>query len=490
MLFLIILVLLFAMIGIVFVERDKLSIWIAGMDIGLILVILAYTIIWIKNGGISRQISYVLYFSDGMKKVIQYFPISYPGLSKLLLFGKSLFLCFMMFVSIHIVEPIGSVKKVFLETIAVVVAIFNYGILHPNIYEWHCNMPFFKEHQSFFFHLVRLLYVMYLFGCLIMVAKKYSAIKINWVKRQFQHSYIFIFNVSVLFVIFAVLGPIQVSHFTGSHYIYSNFLYFNSQWIWLVIVICSVVSIFAGTRALWMYSRLAKKIGRPDIAIDKKLKTHNAGVKMYTHGMKNELLVLRAMLRDFGEEIELDEIGKEKLASITAVSESMLLRMDDLYHAFKNNAMVLEGVEKPSDIVATAICKMGTSFEDICLEISEEAPILADSHYLSEAIYNLIKNSVDSIEQKGGEGQVYIRLYIQGADQIFEVSDTGEGIPEKNIRKIFEPFYSSKNSKKNWGIGLLYVEQIVRGHFGEISVESVVGKGTQMYVSIPLYKRT
>lgn len=56
MLFLIILVLLFAMIGIVFVERDKLSIWIAGMDIGLILVILAYTIIWIKNGGISRKI--------------------------------------------------------------------------------------------------------------------------------------------------------------------------------------------------------------------------------------------------------------------------------------------------------------------------------------------------------------------------------------------------------------------------------------------------
>ena len=76
---------------------------------------------------------------------------------------------------------------------------------------------------------------------------------------------------------------------------------------------------------------------------------------------------------------------------------------------------------------------------------------------------------MDSIEQKDdGEGEVRIRLYIQGQNQIFEVSDTGEGIEQKNLSKIFEPFYSSKNSKKSWGLGLLYVEQVVRGHFGEV----------------------
>ncbi len=154
------------------------------------------------------------------------------------------------------------------------------------------------------------------------------------------------------------------------------------------------------------------------------------------------------------------------------LDNNQLLRMDDLYHAFKNNSMVLEEVKKPSDIVKAAILKMVNPSVEIGLDVSEEYPILADSHHLSEAIYNLIKNSVDSIEQKAGtDGNVRVRLYIQGQNQ------------------IFDPFYSSKNSKKSWGIGLLYVEQIVRGHFGEISVESSVGEGTTFYVAIPWYRK-
>ncbi len=490
MLFLIILVLLVTMVAIVFIERGRLAIWAAGMEAGLILVILAYAVIWIKNGGISRQISYILYFSDSMKRFFQYYPVSYAGLSKLLIFGKSLFLCCMMLLSINVLDTPGRLKRRLLAVTAVGVGALNYGMLHPSVYEWYCKTEIFQERQGDIFHVIRLLYMVNLAVCLFMIAGKSQSIKINWVRRQFQYISILILNLSVLFIIFAVLGPIQVSHFTGSHYIYSNFLYFNSQWIWLIIIVCSVISIVIGSRALWNYSRLAKKIGRPGITIDKKLQDHNAGVKMYTHGMKNELLVLRAMLRDFSEEVPLNVAGKEKLAAMTAVSESMLLRMDDLYHAFKNNSMVLEEVKKPSDIVKAAILKMVNPSVEIGLDVSEEYPILADSHHLSEAIYNLIKNSVDSIEQKAGtDGNVRVRLYIQGQNQIFEVSDNGEGIPEKSLPQIFDPFYSSKNSKKSWGIGLLYVEQIVRGHFGEISVESSVGEGTTFYVAIPWYRK-
>lgn len=490
MLFLMIIVLFMTMAALVAIERGRLSIWASGMCIGLILVVLAYALIWVKSGGISRQISYVLYFTDGMKRFIQYYPISYSEMSKLLLFGKSLFLASMMFLSVTVLDPVSKGKKVILICAGIFAAVFNYVILHPDIYELYCNSQFFKEKQSDIFFAVRTAYLSYLIVCLLLIAGKYRTIKINWVRRQFQFINILTLTLSALFVIFAVLGPIQVSHFTGSHYIYSNFLYFNSQWIWLVIILSSTVLIMIGSRALWNYSRLAKQIGRPGISIDKKLKDHDAGVKMYTHGMKNELLVLRAMLRDFQEEVDLDEQGAEKLSAISAVSESMLLRMDDLYHAFKNKYMVLEEIERPSAVMDAAIQKMANTSAKMTLEVEEEYPILADSHHLSEALYNLLKNAVDSIEQKDdGEGEVRIRLYIQGQNQIFEVSDTGEGIEQKNLSKIFEPFYSSKNSKKSWGLGLLYVEQVVRGHFGEVSVESVLGEGTKIYVSIPWYRK-
>ena len=490
MLFLVIGILLVTMTVLLVIERGRLSLWAAGMHMGLVFVILAYAVIWIKNGGISREISYVLYFTDGMKREIQYYPISYGGLSKFLLFGKSLFLCSMMLLSVNLSDPSGRLKRTVLTAAGIGASLINYAALHPAVYEIYCVRPFFKENQASIFASVRLMYGGYLVFCLLMIAGKYRTIKINWLRKQFRYINILTLTLSALFVIFAVLGPIQVSHFTGSHYIYSNFLYFNSQWIWLGILLSSMVLIIIGAWALWNYSRLAKKIGRPGIAIDKKLKDHNAGVKMYTHGMKNELLVLRAMLRDFKEEVALDESGKEKLEAMTAVSEAMLLRMDDLYHSFKNNAMVLEEVSRPSEIMKAAVLKVTNSSVKIVLEVWEEYPILADSHHLSEAFYNLLKNSIDSIEQKGdGKGTVRVQLYIQGQNQIFEVSDTGEGIEEKNLSRIFEPFYSSKNSKKSWGLGLLYVDQVVRGHFGEVSAESTVGEGTRIYVSIPWYRK-
>ena len=70
---------------------------------------------------------------------------------------------------------------------------------------------------------------------------------------------------------------------------------------------------------------------------------------------------------------------------------------------------------------------------------------------------------------------------------VVSIADTGGGIPQEQINRIFEPFYTTK--KKGTGLGLMIVQRIVRDHGGRIDLESRVGKGTTFRIWLPLYER-
>jgi two-component system, sporulation sensor kinase E len=110
------------------------------------------------------------------------------------------------------------------------------------------------------------------------------------------------------------------------------------------------------------------------------------------------------------------------------------------------------------------------------------API--DPTQIQQALVNLIKNAMQAMT-KGGT------LTLQtgeGADGVWaSVTDTGGGIPQEQINRIFEPFYTTK--KKGTGLGLMIVQRIVRAHGGRIDLESFVGRGTTFRLWLPLHER-
>ena len=107
------------------------------------------------------------------------------------------------------------------------------------------------------------------------------------------------------------------------------------------------------------------------------------------------------------------------------------------------------------------------------------API--DPTQIQQVLVNLIKNAMQAMT-KGGT------LTLQtgeGADGVWvSVADTGGGIPQEQINRIFEPFYTTK--KKGTGLGLMIVQRIVRAHGGRIELESHVGRGTTFRIWLPL----
>ncbi len=102
---------------------------------------------------------------------------------------------------------------------------------------------------------------------------------------------------------------------------------------------------------------------------------------------------------------------------------------------------------------------------------------------ISQVFLNLINNAVQSMA-KGGTLTIRSKTFKTSA--IFEVKDTGTGIAKKDQKRIFEPFYTTKEVGKGTGLGLSMSKNIVTRHGGKIKVESSVGRGSTFSIELPL----
>ncbi|MCU0354666.1 MAG: HAMP domain-containing histidine kinase [Cytophagales bacterium] len=112
----------------------------------------------------------------------------------------------------------------------------------------------------------------------------------------------------------------------------------------------------------------------------------------------------------------------------------------------------------------------------------DPAPARINRHLFEWVIENLCKNAVDAMS--GGSGEVNISLRHQTKKWVIDVSDTGKGIAKGNLKKVFEPGFSTK--KRGWGLGLTLAKRIIENyHGGKIFVKSSEpGKGTTFRIML------
>lgn len=107
--------------------------------------------------------------------------------------------------------------------------------------------------------------------------------------------------------------------------------------------------------------------------------------------------------------------------------------------------------------------------------------MLADVAEIEQIFSNIFANA---IEEMTDGGTLSVFLDQEENTVRVEVSDTGRGIPQEDLQRIFDPFYTTKNS--GTGLGLAVVLRIIRTYNGKIEVQSVINKGTTFSVSLPL----
>jgi signal transduction histidine kinase len=108
-----------------------------------------------------------------------------------------------------------------------------------------------------------------------------------------------------------------------------------------------------------------------------------------------------------------------------------------------------------------------------------------DTPKMEKVFAKIIKNAIDATPEKG---TIEIRSALQGSDVEITFADSGTGIPENVLPKIFSPLITTK--AKGMGMSLAICKRIVDAHGGKIAVESAVGKGTTFTITLPTKPKT
>jgi len=185
-----------------------------------------------------------------------------------------------------------------------------------------------------------------------------------------------------------------------------------------------------------------------------------------------------------------DEAGK--LAESLQVCQGEVRRLDGIITHFleavrpqKPELNELELVELVEEVLRVQEAELSDREIDVNVDVSGKLPaILGDRGQIKQVFFNLIKNAMEAM-QPGGSLRILAR---RDDDQVYlQFVDTGSGISEEDLSKVFQAYYTTK--KEGHGLGMMIVERIMREHGGHINIESRKDKGTAITLQFPQQHR-
>ena len=172
-------------------------------------------------------------------------------------------------------------------------------------------------------------------------------------------------------------------------------------------------------------------------------------------------------------------------------------RLEDTINSFlfsvRKLVLNLEDVNINSLIISTVdFLKYEIENNDIKIDIKfdiENLILKIDERYIKQCLINIIQNSIDSIiekkkHNKSDERNILIKLKLIDNNAVITVKDTGIGIKEEELSKIFEPYFTTK--RNGTGLGLTNVIRIIEAHNGSFNIESKYGFGSEAIIKLPL----
>ncbi len=197
-----------------------------------------------------------------------------------------------------------------------------------------------------------------------------------------------------------------------------------------------------------------------------------------------ELLKIRAELdADMIDDsvVELTTLSKDSVEGLDQISELVqsLKDFSRLDRAAEDRFDVREGIEKTL-IITRNLLKYGIEVEK---NFGDVPDIYCSPSRINQVFINLITNAVQAMDGKGK-----LKLTTQQIDNWVEVvvEDNGCGIPEENLSKIMDPFFTTKPVGKGTGLGLSIVHKIVQEHGGQVLIDSKEGVGTRITLGFPI----
>jgi signal transduction histidine kinase len=213
------------------------------------------------------------------------------------------------------------------------------------------------------------------------------------------------------------------------------------------------------------------------------LGTMAAGI---AHEIKNPLTSLQLFSQMMAERFD-DHEFREKFTQIVPPEIERLNKIvNELVSFAKPSKLIMEPAQV-NDILDKTIRLSEISFKKLNVKVIKEfgpvPAVMCDQQKLMQIFLNLIMNGSQSM---ASGGTLTVRTYFDDINKnvCIDIKDTGHGITEENMKKIFAPFFTTKEG--GTGLGLAITKRIVEEHKGKIKIKSAVGEGTTFTVELPV----
>lgn len=210
------------------------------------------------------------------------------------------------------------------------------------------------------------------------------------------------------------------------------------------------------------------------------------------HELRTPLMAIQATVEAIQDGVF--EADEKHLGTISSETRRLGRLVEALLHlnrlengtivAEENHVDLTKLVKEIAESHEALVESSGLSFTS---DVEEDVRVEGDADLLTQAIANLLSNAVRYTPEGGS---VALRLYREGGDAVVSVSDTGIGISEDDLDKVFSRFWRADSARSSvsggLGIGLSLVKEVADQHRGDVGVESSLGEGSTFTMSIPL----
>jgi PAS domain S-box-containing protein len=211
------------------------------------------------------------------------------------------------------------------------------------------------------------------------------------------------------------------------------------------------------------------------------------------HELNNPLMASQTILHVIFNNLHEDCPNRERLELIRRCNDRIQKIVEHLKEFSRQEQPAFQGLDINQPI-ENALLITGQQLLDhnisLVKRLAEDLPeILGDSNQLEQVFLNLIANALDAMDSIEGQKELTIASDFDNKKDspvVVSIKDTGVGIPQENLDKIFEPFFSTKPVGRGNGLGLSLCFGIIEAHGGRLEVSSQPGKGSEVKVILPV----
>lgn len=222
------------------------------------------------------------------------------------------------------------------------------------------------------------------------------------------------------------------------------------------------------------------------------IQTRDLFISMASHELKTPMTTILATSQLLARKVtSSDSTVARSIEKLQQASKRMSRLINELLHInqVRNGVLTIDTRSIcAAHFVAEALNEVKSNYPQHTflsegLEIAKRVQIECDADKLTQVLINLLNNAAKfSSENKA----IKLQVTCDDSSLICAITDQGSGISRKDIKHLFEEFYKAQgNNREGLGLGLFISKRIVEAHRGTISVESKLGKGTTMKVTLP-----